>query len=122
MTKHMLVCGGRGYEKRERLFEILDKLLEEHGELELISGAAPGADSLAIQWAKARNVPYKAFPAKWKEHGRAAGPIRNQQMLDEGKPTFVIAFPGHRGTQDMIVRAQHAGIPVQEIDPLENLA
>jgi hypothetical protein len=47
--------------------------------------------------------------------GKAAGPIRNQRMIDEGKPDLVIAFPGGRGTADMVSRAKKAGIPVQEI-------
>ena len=57
-----------------------------------------------------------SFPAKWRQHGRAAGPIRNQQMLDEGLPTHVYAFHDHldksRGTRDMIDRAQACNIPI----------
>lgn len=56
------------------------------------------------------------FPAKWKEFGRAAGPIRNQQMLDEGKPELVLAFhddlENSKGTKDMVGRAMKADLPV----------
>jgi hypothetical protein len=50
-----------------------------------------------------------------KKHGRAARPIRNQRMLDEGKPDLVVAFPGGRGTTDMIRRAERAGVPVRQV-------
>ena len=51
--------------------------------------------------------------AKWDElgrNGRKAGPIRNQQMLDEGRPSLVVAFPGGRGMADMVRRARNAGV------------
>jgi hypothetical protein len=50
--------------------------------------------------------------ADWNTHGRAAGPIRNQRMLDEVKPELVVAFPGGRGTADMVRRAREAGVNV----------
>jgi len=53
--------------------------------------------------------------AKWSKHGRAAGPIRNQEMIDECKPDLVVAFPGGRGTADMVRRAKAAGIRVIEV-------
>jgi len=76
----------------------------------IISGCARGADTLGIEWAEAKGVEVARFPADWKTHGRAAGPIRNQQMLEEGKPDLVVAFPGARGTADMIRRARAAGV------------
>ena len=56
------------------------------------------------------------YPADWDTHGRGAGPIRNKQMLEEGKPDLVIAFPGGKGTANMIGQAKEAGIPVREIE------
>ena len=59
----------------------------------------------------------RIFPADWIRHGRAAGPIRNEQMLREGCPDLVVAFhddPGlGRGTADMVRRALAAGVPVR---------
>ncbi len=56
------------------------------------------------------------FPAAWDKYGKAAGPIRNQQMIDEGRPDFVIAFHSNvgqsRGTMDMLCRANKAGLVV----------
>jgi hypothetical protein len=78
-------------------------------------GTAPGADAHAANWALKNRVPIKAWKADWRQHGNAAGPIRNQQMIDEGKPDLVIAFPGGRGTADMVQRAKAAGIEVFEV-------
>src|SRR5690606_30354012 len=55
-----------------------------------------------------------AYPADWRRHGRAAGPIRNQEMADAGAD-LCIAFPGGRGTADMVRRARAAGIPVRSV-------
>jgi UDP-N-acetylmuramoylalanine-D-glutamate ligase len=58
----------------------------------------------------------EVYPADWKLHGKSAGHIRNQQMLDESKPDIVIAFPGGRGTANMIKRAKKAGVEVFQVD------
>lgn len=81
----------------------------------VIHGAARGADTLAAEWARDRGIPVLPFPADWDSHPRAAGPIRNAQMLREGKPDVVIAFPGGRGTANMIDQAERAGVPVLRI-------
>ncbi len=97
---------------RAWLFRELDALRSSRGVTLLISGCARGADTLTIEWAEAGGIEVARFPADWSTHGRAAGPIRNQQMLDEGKPELVVAFPGGRGTADMVRRARAAGIEV----------
>ncbi|RVT89267.1 DUF2493 domain-containing protein [Rhodovarius crocodyli] len=112
-AERVLVCGGRDYADRQRVFEVLDEY-RDRAEV-LIDGGAEGADMLAEQWAMSRDVPMLTFRADWQRHGRAAGPIRNGQMLAQGKPTLVIAFPGGRGTADMVRQARTAGVPVREI-------
>jgi hypothetical protein len=77
---------------------------------------ARGADSLAVRYAEQYKCPVEKFPALWDVHGRAAGPIRNQLMLDEGKPDLVLAFPGGRGTAHMIDIAEKAGVEVHRIE------
>lgn len=81
----------------------------------IISGKAKGADTVAIEWAVVNWCSWEEYPADWEQYGKAAGPIRNQRMLDEGKPDLVIAFPGGTGTADMVRRAKAAGIEVREI-------
>lgn len=88
----------------------------------MIEGEAKGADKMARYWAGQNGIPVEPYPALWDKYSRAAGPIRNQQMLDEGKPTYAIAFYDRprdesRGTADMVRRLKAAEIPVIEVGP-----
>jgi len=112
----LLVCGGRDYSISATVDKALDTVAAKHNVTLVIHGAAQGADSLAEQWAAAREIPYAGVPAPWSKRGNAAGPQRNQRMLDEWEPDAVVAFGGGRGTQDMVDRASKAGVPVWEID------
>ena len=115
MKQRVLVCGGRDYANRELVFEILDAAHHYNPIELLIHGAAPGADNIAGKWADERLVPTQEFPADWKAHGRSAGPIRNKQMLETGRPHLVIAFPGGRGTKNMIDQARARNVPVATV-------
>lgn len=108
----LLACGGRQFADWQVLCEVLDGIHAGGRVSVLIHGNAKGADQLARDWAILRGVPVLAFPADWKTHGKAAGPIRNQQMLNEGRPDYVVAFPGGNGTADMIRRSELARVPV----------
>jgi hypothetical protein len=111
----VLVCGGRNYSNYLSFAREMRYFDQQHGPFDtVIHGGAKGADWMAHLWA---NSPMGArkevvFPADWDVHGRAAGPIRNRQMIEEGRPDLVIAFPGGRGTADMVRQAKAAGIPV----------
>lgn len=114
----VLVCGGRDYADRARVFVVLDKLHAEAGVDLIIEGGARGADSLAREWAMAHHdVASETYPADWENQGSFAGPARNQRMLDEGRPDLVIAFPGGKGTEDMKRKARRAGVEVVEVAP-----
>lgn len=128
----VLVCGGRDYADRARLFAVLDHYHAESGGFSaVIHGAAKGADLLAAEWAEARSVPVLPFPAAWENlvdqpvvtrrradgsaYNVLAGSIRNTRMLVEGCPSVVIAFPGGSGTADMVRKSHMAKVPVLEI-------
>ena len=118
----VLVCGGREFDDWRLLNETLLKLTYNEGtgvnldEVVIIQGGAKGADFLGKVWAIYHiGVTYEDYPADWKTYGKAAGSIRNQQMLDEGKPDLVVAFPGGNGTADMVRRAKKAGVEVIEV-------
>lgn len=106
----VLVCGGRHYDDRVRLHTIMNALHHVRSIDLVIHGGASGADILAGAWAMDHGVVSKAFPARWALHGRAAGPMRNKQMLVEGKPDLVLAFPGGTGTADMVRQAVEHGV------------
>lgn len=116
----VIVCGGRDYSDREKVNEVLTKEIGLQGHPDtprdrVIVGEATGADTLAYQWADRAGCSVYRYRANWEKEGKAAGPIRNQKMLDEEKPNLVIAFPGGRGTADMVRRAKAAGVRVIEV-------
>jgi len=122
--KRYLVCGSRkfGLNKEEAnfIYETLYKLIPTDGFLPLpgtviITGKATGVDTVAGHWAVGHLTDLMEYPADWERYGKAAGFIRNQQMLDDGHPDCVIAFPGGRGTADMVRKARKAGVEVIEV-------
>lgn len=113
----VLVTGGRRFDNERRLTEVLNEIDTRMGITTIIHGAARGADALADLWARTHNCGVVAFPAKWDQHGRSAGPIRNREMLNRGQPDFVVAFlyPGGEvgaGTRNMCDQAVAAGLQV----------
>lgn len=118
----VLVCGGRDFKDGNRIMHELLKLAEDvPGEDDrpiktIIHGCCPtGADAIASALAVGHCIPEWRFPANWMGEGKAAGPKRNQRMLEIGKPDVVLAFPGGRGTADMVRRAKAAGVRVIEV-------
>lgn len=127
MSFRLLVCGGRNFNDSS-LPERLNAWYVERPDIEIITGYDPhnkrfqGADELAFTWAVASGVPAFPFPARWQLYGRRAGPLRNQEMLDFGKPHAVLAAPGGGGTADMCSRALKAGLVVHELEPARTAA
>ena len=106
----VLVCGDRHWTDRVAIGDRLARLPEDSV---IIHGGASGADTLAGEIAKERGYPVMVFYAGWRQYGRAAGPIRNQDMIDQ-KPDLVLAFhkdiQTSRGTADTLNRARKAEI------------
>lgn len=111
----VLVCGGRDYDDKDRLYAVMDDLLAKTGEIGiLVHGDANGADRLADMWAVERGINVARVPALWGTHGKGAGPIRNKAMLAL-HPDEVVAFPGGNGTLDMRTQARKAGVFVWDV-------
>ena len=125
----VLVCGGRDYNDRTSVYEALNTIVIDRGPIDvIIHGDASGADRLAGDWARAHGVTEIRVPADWAnidvpgavvrsrrdgtKYNAAAGPMRNQRMLDQHGPDLVLAFPGGSGTGDMMTRAYAAGVEV----------
>lgn len=106
----VLVCGGRDFDNERWLHIALTELHRSEPFECVIEGGARGADTLAREWAEGMAIRVETYEADWMSNERAAGPIRNQRMLDEGRPDLVVAFPGGRGTADMVRRANKNGI------------
>lgn len=110
----VLVCGGRDFSDEAYVFDALDVLHRQHGISHVIHGGASGADALAGAWARRRGVQEVQCPADWETHGRGAGPIRNDAMAALG-PDKVVAFPGGKGTANMIYIAGRYRIEVLDL-------
>lgn len=109
--KRIGVTGGRDYRGWDDVCAALEAVMTKHGPFVLVQGAATGADALAARWAGLVPLQVDPFPADWDKYGLGAGPLRNQAMVDSGLDGLV-AFPGGRGTADMVRRARKAGVPV----------
>lgn len=129
----LVVTGGRKFNDMDLLHAGMCQISTMMGaRIELvIHGNATGADKLADAWAMFQGIPRLPFAAKWTEihipgarirwgkHGfynALAGIWRNQEMIDEGKPTAYLAMPGGTGTADMIARCRTAGLPGLEFE------
>lgn len=121
----VLVCGGRDYgianpdlkskqaaqEEIDHLFYILDRLHKTNKITHIIHGWAKGADTLAHGWATKRGIMVTGYAADWEKYGRSAGYKRNVEMAQAG-PDLVVAFPGGKGTDNMMKVASDLGIKV----------
>ena len=120
----IIISGGRHFNNVALLWRTLDELhgsvpggiqLLVEGASDDVTGPYVGADYWAHEWALARQVPALRRRAEWKKHGKAAGPIRNGEMLTRYLPDRLVAFPGGRGTADMMAKAERAGIFIQRV-------
>lgn len=121
----VIIAGGRSYTFTRNDIILLNKLRDELPIIEVVSGKASGADRCGEQWAKFYNIPVKEFPANWgdfsepciikfrqngERYNALAGPKRNLQMAQYADA--LIAFPGSRGTQNMIDQARKLNLKV----------
>src|SRR3990167_9114296 len=85
-----LVCGGRDFANLAMFESAMGDLVRAMGlPARIIHGGARGADTMAGSYAKRHAVELKVYEADWRKHRKAAGPIRNQHMIDAGKPHLV---------------------------------
>ena len=112
----VLICGSRNWTNKDL---IKQEILGLEGVTKIIHGACRGADYLAGEVATELGLVVVEYPADWNSYGLSAGPRRNQQMLDEGKPDLVLAFTNDfansKGTKDMVNRAKKQGVTVKII-------
>jgi hypothetical protein len=115
----VVIFGSRHWKDYQMILRVLTAMSDRVSLV--IGGEAEGADLLGKKAAKALGLPYSGFPADWEKHGKSAGPIRNQEMIDQAMPTLGLAFHEDpylgKGTKDMFERCLKAGIPVRVFPP-----
>jgi hypothetical protein len=109
----ILICGDRNWTDRYAISKFLERLVPLRPII--IEGEARGADKIAGEEASKLGFNVLRFPANWDKYGKAAGVLRNRQMLDQG-PDLVVAFHNSlatsKGTKDCIIEAIKRGIKV----------
>lgn len=112
----LAIVGSRDFTDYETFQQALAEFISEYGmPTSIISGGARGADSMAEKWSLEEDIPIVIYYPDWNTYGRAAGPIRNSQIVNDA--THMIAFPvgESRGTQDSIRKARAKRIPLKVI-------
>lgn len=115
----VLICGGRNYTNTNQFNRFMHNFVVENGPITcIVQGGARGADAMARFYANQRilTIFLQTYPADWETYGRPAGPLRNQEMLEKNPDiAYVIAFPGGKGTANMMEQARERGFKVIEI-------
>jgi hypothetical protein len=115
----LAIVGSRTFDSFELLNEVvctffIDPCLQEYKVDTVISGGAPGADSIAKRWAlisSPEGIQYTEFPADWIKYGKYAGVRRNQQIVDACDIVLAFWDGKSKGTQDTINKAKKAKKP-----------
>lgn len=119
----IIVAGSRDFNDKALFRDKMDEILAKFSDIEIISGHARGADTMAEEYAVEKGLMLTIMPADWKKYGRAAGPIRNSQMLDyacDGEPLLIAFWDGvSRGTANMIVKAKEKGVACVVVEYME---
>ena len=111
---NLAIVGTRTFNNYLFLEEKIDLIIrtENLKDVVIISGGARGADLLAKKYAENKNLLYIEFTPNWDMFGKAAGPIRNTEIVKSAD--LLIAFWNgiSSGTKDSITKAEAKGIKV----------
>lgn len=103
--------GGRDYSNEL----LVSQVVQLFWEAEVHVGDCPtGLDKMVRFRRYEFDYPCFVHKADWDKHGRAAGPIRNKELIDSIE--FLIAFPGGKGTANCIAQAREAGVFVWRVE------
>lgn len=110
--KIVAVTGGRRLKLMPADYAFLDKVHFELGFTTMLNGDAEGADQGCKAWAYRKGIEVWRYPPDWLKFGKPAGPMRNADMVKDAQA--LIAFPGGKGTADMVAKCRAKGIPIYE--------
>lgn len=112
-----IIAGSRSIHHMHILKEAI-KIAEKDKGIKItsvLSGRAMGADTLGEQWATENGIPVQFFPAQWSDHGKAAGFMRNREMVKVADAAIFLWDGISRGTQHCMAEAEKKGIKVMMI-------
>lgn len=106
------IVGSRGFPDRTSVWEFVESLPQH---VVVVSGGARGPDRWAAEFASRRGITVTVHHAAWDVYGRAAGPIRNAELVADVDQ--LVAFWDGRslGTADVVAKAKAAGKPVMVV-------
>lgn len=114
----VIIAGCRNFYNYEILKErcefFLQNKMNTHNVI-ILSGHASGADTLGENFAIDHNLQCELYPADWKRHGKAAGPIRNAEMAEVADALIAFWDGQSHGTKSMIELAKRKGLQVAVI-------
>ena len=106
----VIVAGSRDFNDYDLVEKTLLTYFKAHHlhnkDVEIVSGSARGADKLGEQFAKKCGLKLTKFPADWNKYGKAAGPIRNEEMAKYSDMLFAFWDGYSKGTKNMIELAK----------------
>lgn len=111
----IIIAGSRNFNNYELLKKTLDGLLDKREEIEIVSGAASGADYLGELYAKENGYKLTKLLADWQKYGKAAGPIRNKQMAQYADGLVLFWDGNSRGSKNMLENAKKEGLEIKEV-------
>ena len=115
-TYKIIIAGGRDFDDYESLNKYMDKLISnlppsiKSRKIEIVSGTAKGADTLAEKYAEERVYEIELFKPDWDLHGKIAGLVRNGKMAKYSDALVVFWDGRSTGTKHMIEQAKKEGI------------
>lgn len=116
----IIVAGSRILTHYDYVCKIIDHYTKNLENFEIVSGCARGVDTLAIKYAKDRNITLHEFPADWDMLGKKAGHLRNAQMANFADALIAIWDGQSRGTKNMIETAKKKGLRIRVVTFNEN--
>lgn len=114
----VIIAGSRSFADYEKLKSICDSILpNQYSEprISILSGTSSGSDSLGERYANERGYTLNRYPANWEQYGKAAGPIRNRQMVEDADAAIIFWDGQSKGTKNLIEQANKRGLKVRTI-------
>ncbi len=116
--KRWIVAGSRTINSKTLVYKKLHECKDKYGTpSEVVSGGAKGVDTFARYWAFDNKIIFKEFKADWQAFGKAAGPIRNQEMANYAgsEALLVLIWDGiSKGSSNMRKIAKETGMDIVE--------